>query len=85
MAAEAGFTLDAKAAAKAAAVLAAAQDGHPGNGRLAVALLGQAAVTQARRITGDSSDPLTITAADLPERVELPGAAAEGPGPGLYL
>jgi hypothetical protein len=51
----------------------------PGNGRLAVALLGQAAVTQARRITGDSSDPLTITAADLPERVELPGSAAEGP------
>jgi hypothetical protein len=85
LAAEAGFTLDPAAAEKAAAVLAAAQDGQNGSGRLAVALLGYAAITQARRVGDGLADPLTITAADLPDRVELRGPAAEGPAPGLYL
>lgn len=66
-------------------MLAAAQDGQNGSGRLAVALLGYAALAQARRLTDDLADPLTITAADLPDRVELRGPADGGPAPGLYL
>jgi hypothetical protein len=38
-----------------------AQDGQNGSGRLAVALLGQAAIAQARRLGEDLADPLTIT------------------------
>jgi hypothetical protein len=66
-------------------VLAAARNGQNGSGRLAVALLGQAAIAQARRLGEDLADPLTITAADIPDQVALRGPAAEGPGSGLYL
>lgn len=85
LAAEAGFTLDPAAARKAAAVLDAARAGQNGSGRLAVALLGQAAIAQARRLGEDLADPLTITAADIPDQVALRGPSAEGPGTGLYL
>ena len=85
---EAGFTLTPDAARKAATVLAEAGHGS-GNARLAVRLLDQVTVSQARRITtaAQSPDPVTLStidAADVPEHVHPP----EPPGddwPGHYL
>jgi SpoVK/Ycf46/Vps4 family AAA+-type ATPase len=86
---EAGFTLTPDAARKAATVLAQAYADHgSGNARLAVGLLHQATVSQARRITtaAQSPDPATLStidAADVPEHVH-----PDPPGddwPGQYL
>jgi SpoVK/Ycf46/Vps4 family AAA+-type ATPase len=88
LAGEAGFTLTPDAACKAAAVLAEAGRGG-GNARLAVRLLDQAAVSQARRITAvaQSSDPAalgTIDAADIPAHVRAPDPPSDD-WPGQYL
>jgi Holliday junction resolvasome RuvABC ATP-dependent DNA helicase subunit len=88
LAVEAGFTLTADAARKAAAVLAEASRGS-GNARLAVRLLDHAAVSQARRITtaAQSPDPATLStidAADLPARVHADDPPADD-WPGQYL
>lgn len=79
LAAEAGLSLTPDAARKAAAVLAAAENGHAtGNARLAVQLLTQAITTQAHRVTTSPQPPdpaalAAICAADIPGR--LPVAA----------
>jgi ATPase family protein associated with various cellular activities (AAA)/AAA lid domain-containing protein len=85
---EAGFTLTSGAARKAAAVLAEAGRGA-GNARLAVRLLDQAAVSQARRITTVPQPPdpatlSTIDAADLPAHVRAHDPPADD-WPGQYL
>jgi hypothetical protein len=88
LAGEAGFTLTPDAARKAAAVLAEASRGG-GNARLAVRLLDQATVSQARRITtvAQSSDPgalSTLDAADIPAHVRAPDPPSDD-WPGQYL
>ena len=89
LAREAGFTLTPDAAHKAAAVLAEAAHGA-GNARLAVRLLDQATVSQARRITTvprQPPDPAalgTIDAADIPAHVHAHDPPADD-WPGQYL
>jgi hypothetical protein len=88
LAGEAGFTLTPDAARKAAAVLAEADHGA-GNARLAVQLLDEVTVSQARRITTgpkprDPATLSTIDAADIPEHVHAPEPPAED-WPGQYL
>jgi SpoVK/Ycf46/Vps4 family AAA+-type ATPase len=90
LAGEAGFALTPEAAGKAATVLAEAEVGHcPGSARLAVRLLDEVTVSQARRITAaaQSSDPVTlrtIDTADIPEHVRRPDLPADD-RPGQYL
>ena len=90
LAGEAGFTLTPDAARKAATVLAQAETGHgSGNARLAVRLLDQVTVSQARRITtaAHTPDPATLStidAADVPEHVHPPDPPADD-WPGQYL
>jgi hypothetical protein len=88
LAGEAGFTLTPDAARKAAAVLAEADHGA-GNARLAVQLLDEVTVRQARRITAgprprDPATLSTIDAVDLPGHVRPPGPPADD-WPGQYL
>jgi AAA lid domain-containing protein/ATPase family protein associated with various cellular activities (AAA) len=88
MAGEAGFTLTSDAARKAAAVLAEA--GHDsGNARLAVRLLDQVTVSQARRITAVPQPPdpatlSTIDATDIPAHVHADDPPTDN-WPGQYL
>jgi hypothetical protein len=90
LAGEAGFTLTPGAARKAATVLAHAQTGKgAGNARLAVRLLDQVTVSQARRITTTAQIPepaalSTIDAKDVPEHVHPPDPPADD-WPGQYL
>jgi hypothetical protein len=87
---EAGFTLTPDAVRKAATVLAQAETGKgSGNARLAVRLLDQVTVSQARRITtaAQSLDPATVStidAADVPEHVHPPAPPADD-WPGQYV
>ena len=88
LAGEAGFTLTPDAARKAAAVLAEADHGA-GNARLAVRLLDQVTVSQARRITTgprprDPATLSTIDAADIPGHVHARDPPADD-WPGQYL
>jgi SpoVK/Ycf46/Vps4 family AAA+-type ATPase len=88
LAGEAGFTLTPDAARKAAAVLAEADHGA-GNARVAVRLLDQATVSQARRITTVSQPPDSATlsiidAADIPAQVRAHRPPADD-WPGQYL
>ena len=88
LAGEAGFTLTPDAARKAAAVLAEADHGA-GNARLAVRLLDEVTVSQARRITTAPPPPdpatlSTIDAADIPEHVQAHDPPADD-WPGQYL
>jgi hypothetical protein len=91
LAAEAGLTLTPGAARKAAAVLAAAENGHgTGNARLAVQLLTQATTTQAHRVTTSPQpcDPAALAAictADIPERMPVPAPSRCDQHPGQYL
>jgi hypothetical protein len=85
---EAGFTLTPDAARKTASFLADASHGA-GNARLAVRLLDQVTISQARRITtaAQSPDPATLStidAADVPEHVHPPDPPADD-RPGQYL
>jgi len=90
LAVEAGFSLTSEGARKAAGVLAPADAGHgSGNARLAVRLLDQATVSQARRITTATQlqDPATLStidAADIPGHVHLHDPPADD-WPGQYL
>ena len=89
---EAGLRLTVAARAKAAAVLAQAENGHhSGNARLAVRLLNQATAIQARRIAGTSARTpdlatlSTITETDIPGRLP-PGETPPDEGwPRQYL
>jgi len=90
LAAEAGLTPTPGAAAKAAKVLAAAEAARPsGNARQSARLLHQATALQARRVRA-APRPHTpallteLTAADIPDRLDTAGPAAEG-APGQYL
>ena len=88
LAGEAGFTLTPDAAGKAATVLAQADHGA-GNARLAVQLLDEVTVRQARRITTgpgprDPATLSTIDAADLPGHVLACDPPADD-WPGQYL
>jgi SpoVK/Ycf46/Vps4 family AAA+-type ATPase len=88
LAGEAGFALTPDAARKAAAVLADADHGA-GNARLAVQLLDEVTVRQARRITTgprprDPATLSTIDAADLPGHVLACDPPADD-WPGQYL
>jgi hypothetical protein len=88
LAGEAGFTLTPDAARKAAAVLAEAGR-DAGNARLAVRLLDQVTISQARRITAAAQSPnpvtlSTIDAADVPEHIRPPALPADD-RPGQYL
>jgi hypothetical protein len=87
---EAGFTLAPDAAARAAAVLAAADAGHSsGSARLAVQLLAQATASHARRITasadGDAAALSTICVADIPSYLRPHEPPADDQRPGQYL
>ena len=90
LAGEAGFTLTPDAARKAATVLAQAEAGRgAGDARLAVRLLDQVTVSQARRITAaaQSPDPVTLStidAADVPQHVHPSDPPADD-HPGQYL
>jgi len=90
LAGEAGFSLTPEGARKAAGVLAQAEAGHgSGNARLAVRLLDQATVSQARRITTATQlqDPATLStidAAGIPGHVHLHHPPADD-WPGQYL
>lgn len=91
LAAEAGLTFTPDAATKAAAVLAAAENGQTtGNARLAVQLLTQATTNQALRVTTGPqfSDPAAlaaICAADIPGHLPLPEEPASDQHLGQYL
>ena len=91
LAGEAGFTLTPEAARKAAIVLAQAEAGHgSGNARLAVRLLDQATVSQARQVTttSTSQDPAalsTIHATDIPGHIHSCDPPAHDQWPGQYL
>ena len=92
LAREAGFTLAAAAAAKAAIVLAQTEGGHgSGNARLAVRLMDQATARQARRIMTAASparDPATLSAIqaeDIPAHISLHDRSVDDERPGQYL
>ncbi len=91
LAGEAGFTLTADAASKAAAVLARAEGGHgPGSARLAVRLLDQATASQALRVAAAAQTPdpatlSTIRAADIPGHIDPGDPPADDQWPGQYL
>jgi hypothetical protein len=87
---EAGFTLTPDAASQAAAVLAQAEGDHgSGNARLAVRLLDEVIIRQARRVAVNPGprDPAilgTITATDIPAHLP-PGDQPTPDWPGQYL
>jgi stage V sporulation protein K len=94
LATEAGFTLTSAAADKASAVLEEANDdAASGTARLAVQLLDQATVSQARRIATalqlqESAELGIIHAADMPGRVRpllSESAPTDSQRPGQYL
>jgi hypothetical protein len=73
LAAEAGLTLIPDATSKAATVLADAENGHEtGNARLAVQLLTQATINQARRVT-TAPQPLDLAALGIVCADDIPG------------
>jgi hypothetical protein len=88
---EAGLRLTAGARRKAAAVLAQAEAEHrSGNARLAVRLLNEARVTQARRVTGPSTGRVlaalvTVIETDIPQHLHPGKTASDEDGPGQYL
>ncbi|HET9970375.1 MAG TPA: AAA family ATPase [Streptosporangiaceae bacterium] len=82
---EAGFTLGDGVQALAANVLAFEAQGGRGSARLAVDLLSMATVAQARRIAVDGGSPVTITAADIPDRLDDRFRAPDCWRPGQYL
>jgi hypothetical protein len=91
LAAEAGLTLTPDATRKAAAVLAAAENGHgTGNARLAVQLLTRATTNQAYRVTAGAQLPdpaalAAICAADIPGHLPPPEDPASDQHLGQYL
>jgi hypothetical protein len=92
LAGEAGLVLTTAARSKAAAVLAQAENGRSsGNARLAVGLLNQATVAQARRVAAESSRGQTpgvlntVTETDIPDCLHPDAALPDDDWPGQYL
>jgi hypothetical protein len=82
---EAGFRLAEDAQARAAAVLNFEANGRPASARLAVSLLSMVIVAQTRRIAASSEDAVTITAADIPDQLDVRFRAPDHWRPGQYL
>lgn len=85
LAAAAGFVLGEGAQARAEAVLASETGAERGSARLAVDLLSMVTVAQARRIAASGESPVTITAADIPDRLDARFRAPDCWRPGQYL
>ena len=89
---DAGLRLTVAARRKAAAVLELAERGEAsGNARLAVRLLNEVRAVQARRVSqgrgsnADLAELVTITEADIPERLVPEGAVRDDDRRGPYL
>lgn len=91
LAGEAGLSLTPEAECRAAAVLARAEAGYAsGNARLAVRLLNQVILAQARRVAASpgaqhQATLSTVTEADIPENLDRDDSPADEQWSGQYL